>query len=75
MSKIKVTGFERLNYPYLRSGRSLPSRHEIRYNIVKDGQPETASASDLLNYSKLFGKDILEYSDVFKQLENSSYII
>ena len=75
MSTIKVVGLEHINAPYLRSGRSLPSRAEIKYKIIKDGQLEYASASDLLTYSRLFGKSILHYADFFKQPENLSYII
>ena len=75
MATIEVVGLEHINSPYLRSGISLPSRAEVRYKIIKDGQLEYASASDLLTYSRLFGKSILHYADIFKQPENLAYII
>ena len=72
---IHVTGFKHTNAPYLRSGRSLPSKHEIKYEILRDGQKDFVTASDLLMFKKLYGINALRYADIFKAPENVSYVI
>ena len=75
-SKIIVIDFEKVNdTSYLRSGRVLPSRHDIKYKIVKDGETQYVSAADLQLFTKLYGKNVLHYSHFFKNPNNVSYVI
>lgn len=72
--KIDVVGIQHEN-SFLRNRKIIPSHHEISYIIKKNGETDTAKASDLLLYKKLFGKDILTYSSFFQKPENISYVI
>ena len=75
-SEINVLDFEKANdTSYLRSGRILPSRHSIRYRILKDGETQFVSGEDLRLFLKLYGRNVLRYADFFKKPENVSYVI
>ena len=74
MSKIKVLNIEHTN-SYLRSLKLIPSHHEIKYRIMKNGNQELVDAKDLLFFKKIYGKDILEYSPFFQNENNVSYIL
>ena len=73
--KIHVIDFVQSNSPYLRSGKTIPSRHEIKYRIRKDGQTNLVPPSDLLLFKRLYGKHVLHYADIFKQPANLQYVI
>ena len=59
----------------LRNRKIIPSHHDISYIIVKDDEKESVKASDLLMFKKLYGNNILSYSDFFQKPENISYVI
>ena len=74
MSKIKVLDIEHTN-SYLRSLNKIPSHHEIKYRIMKNGNQELVDAKDLLFFKKIYGNDILEYSSFFQDKNNISYVL
>ena len=74
MTKIKVLNVEHTN-SYLRSLKIVPSHHEIKYRIMKNGDQELVGAKDLLFFKKIYGNDILEYSPFFQDKNNVSYIL
>lgn len=73
-NKIKVLGITHHN-SLLRNQKILPSKHDISYIIIKDNERESVNASDLLLFKKLYGNDVLTYSDFFLKPENVSYVI
>lgn len=74
MQKIQVLDIEHTN-SFLRNNKIIPSRHEIKYRIMKNGSQELVRAQDLLLFKKIYGNSILEYSNFFAQKENVSYVI
>ena len=74
MSKIKVLDIEHQN-SMLRNMKTIPSHHEIKYRIMKNGDQELVDAKDLLFFKKIYGDSILEYSPFFQDKNNVSYIL
>ena len=74
MSKIQVLDIEHKN-SFLRNMKQIPSHHEIKYRIMKNGSQELVDAKDLLFFKKIYGNSILEYSPFFQDKNNVSYVL
>lgn len=74
MSKIRVIDVQHKN-SLLRNSKQIPSHHEIKYRIMKNGYQEIVDAKDLLFFKKIYGNSILEYSPFFQNENNVSYIL
>lgn len=72
-STIYVSGFRRISEPFLRSGQI--SRHDVKYEVVKDGETQLVPASDLLLFKRLYGTSVLQYAPIFEKPENISLVI
>ena len=72
-SKIFVEDFNFEQLPLLRSGRIIANRNPIVYTIRRGEKTETVSAQHLKFFKKFLGKQVLTYSEKFKQ--HPEYII
>ena len=71
--KIFVKNFELRGESTLRSGRLLPNKKKLFYHIVRNNKEDIVPAETLKVYPRIFGKNILVFSDVFDRLGNTIY--
>lgn len=71
--KIFVKKFELRGESSLRSGKLLPNKKKLFYHIVRDGKEDIVPADTLKIYKKIFGSNILIFSDMFDEVGNNGY--
>lgn len=71
--KIFIKKFELRGEPSLRSGKLLPTKKKLFYHIVRDNKEDIVPADTLKIYKKIFGSNILIYSDIFDEAGNNAY--
>ena len=71
--KIFVEDFIFQDSPFLRSKKNLPHKQTLYYIIQRGGQSEKVTRETLEFFKRIFGKNVLNYSEKFQKDENRHF--